>query len=46
MTSTVIVALMVLFGAALIGKMLKEAFPGSVSDAFKDTGAESPTPAE
>ena len=46
MTSTVIVALIVLFGACLIGKMLKDMFPGPVSGTFKDADAEGHTPAE
>lgn len=42
---TVVVALMVLFGAALMGKMLKDIFPGSIFGASKkreinDTPAE------
>ncbi|MEL6647459.1 MAG: hypothetical protein AAGK79_00795 [Pseudomonadota bacterium] len=34
-TTMVCVALLVLFGALLAGKMLKDMFPGSVSNAFK-----------
>ena len=46
MISMVIVALIVLFGAALIGKMLMDMFPGPITSAFKDADAEEQTPAE
>lgn len=35
MTTAVIVMLIVLFGAALMGKMLMDMYPGSILDAFK-----------
>ncbi|MEO0751276.1 MAG: hypothetical protein AAFY25_05695 [Pseudomonadota bacterium] len=34
-TTMVCVALLVLFGALLAGKMLKDMFPGTMSNAFK-----------
>ncbi|MEQ9260466.1 MAG: hypothetical protein RIG84_15375 [Roseovarius sp.] len=46
MTTMVIVTLIVLFGAALMGKMLMDMFPGSIFNAFRDDEAEDHTPAE
>lgn len=46
MTTMVIVALIVLFGAALMGKMLMDMFPGSVFNAFREEENEDQTPAE
>ncbi|MEO0774359.1 MAG: hypothetical protein AAFZ04_14400 [Pseudomonadota bacterium] len=34
-TTTVCVVLLVLFGALLAGKMLKDMFPGTMSNGFK-----------
>ncbi len=42
---TVVLALMVLFGAALMGKMLKDIFPGPLFGASKKQDAND-TPAE
>ncbi|MEO1138030.1 MAG: hypothetical protein AAFW87_01120 [Pseudomonadota bacterium] len=42
MTTAVIVALMVIFGAALIGKMLKDMYPGAIfGRSNKDSANES-----
>ena len=46
MVSMTIVVLFVLFGALLIGKILMEMFPGSITTAFKEPKAEDHTPAE
>ena len=42
----VIVALLVLFGALLAGKMLRAMFPGTISNAFKETKNDDNIPAE
>ena len=34
-TTTICVSLLVLFGALLAGKMLKDMFPGTMSNGFK-----------
>lgn len=46
MTTTVIVALMVIFGAALIGKMLMDMYPKSGFGASDEDDGEKHTPAE
>ena len=46
MTTMVIVTLLVIFGAALMGKMLMDMFPGSIFNAFNKEEAEESTPAE
>lgn len=46
MMSNIAIALIVIFGAALMGKMLMDLFPGSVFGASKDKTAEDTTPAE
>ncbi|WP_397543674.1 hypothetical protein [Roseovarius salis] len=45
-TTMVIIALMVLFGALLIGKMLTEMLPESGTGTDQETAEESRTPAE
>ena len=45
-TLSVVVALMVLFGASLIGKMLKDIFPGSVFAYLKGDKGQTTHPAE
>lgn len=46
MTEFVIVALIVLFGAALMGKMLMDMYPGSVLDMLKKNDIKDAPPAE
>jgi hypothetical protein len=40
------VGLLVLFGALLAGKMLRDMFPGTISNAFKNDEADKNIPAE
>lgn len=42
MYTAMVIMLIVIFGAALMGKMLKDMFPGSISTMFKKNKEETP----
>ncbi|WP_157708180.1 hypothetical protein [Roseovarius faecimaris] len=43
MNTSIIVVLIVIFGAALVGKMLKDIYPGSMSNLFRKETDKTPT---